>query len=57
MAPRVIVSYDNTQNDRDALMLGRLLHNLGAPLTRAYVRHAPLVDPAQEHAGGHRAVR
>ncbi|HET9124999.1 MAG TPA: universal stress protein [Solirubrobacteraceae bacterium] len=56
MAPHVIVSYDNTQNDRDALMLGRLLHDLGAPLTLAYVRHAPLVDPAQERAAARSAA-
>ncbi len=40
MAPHAIVSYDDTQNDRDALMLGRVLHEAGARLTLAYVRHA-----------------
>lgn len=48
MAPHVIVSYDNTENDRDALMLGRLLHDVGATLTLAYVRHARLGDLARE---------
>jgi len=38
--PKAIVSYDDTLNDRDALMLGRLLSEAGAQLTLAYVRHA-----------------
>jgi nucleotide-binding universal stress UspA family protein len=40
MAPHAIVSYDDTQNDHDALMLGRTLRDAGAELTLAYVRHA-----------------
>jgi nucleotide-binding universal stress UspA family protein len=40
VAPLVIVSYDDTQNDHDGLMLGRLFHDIGARLTLAYVRHA-----------------
>jgi nucleotide-binding universal stress UspA family protein len=40
MAPHAIVSYDDTPNDRDALMLGRTLRDAGASLTLAYVRHA-----------------
>ena len=40
MAPHVIVSYDGTDNDRDALALAELLHDVGAKLTLAYVRHA-----------------
>jgi nucleotide-binding universal stress UspA family protein len=40
MAPRIIVSYDDTDNDRDALALGRLLAYPGAELSLAYVRHA-----------------
>src|SRR5262249_2151401 len=40
MAPYAIVSYDDTQNDHDALMLGRILRDAGAELTLAYVRHA-----------------
>jgi nucleotide-binding universal stress UspA family protein len=40
MAPHAIVSYDDTQNDHDALMLGRILSGAGAELTLAYVRHA-----------------
>ncbi|MGA2925202.1 MAG: universal stress protein [Solirubrobacteraceae bacterium] len=40
MEPRAIISYDDTENDRDALMLGRVLAEAGAGLTLAYVRHA-----------------
>ena len=40
MAPRIIVSYDDTDNDRDALALGRLLAFSGAELSLAYVRHS-----------------
>lgn len=40
MAPRIIVSYDDTDNDHDALALGRLLAFSGAELSLAYVRHS-----------------
>lgn len=40
MAARIIVSYDGTENDRDALALGSLLAQGGAGLALAYVRHA-----------------
>lgn len=40
MAPGIIVSYDDTDNDRDALALGQLLAASGAELSLAYVRHA-----------------
>jgi nucleotide-binding universal stress UspA family protein len=40
MALRIIVSYDDTDNDRDALALGRLLAFSGAELSLAYVRHS-----------------
>ncbi len=48
MAPHAIVSYDDTQNDHDALMLGRLLRDAGAQLTLAYVRHATHRRPDTE---------
>src|SRR5436309_7758431 len=48
MAPKIIVSYDNTDNDRDALALGRLLAFPGADLSLAYVRHAPEEKPGRE---------
>jgi nucleotide-binding universal stress UspA family protein len=40
MALKIIVSYDDTDNDRDALALGRLLAYAGADLSLAYVRHS-----------------
>ena len=40
MALKIIVSYDDTDNDRDALALGRLLAISGAELSLAYVRHS-----------------
>lgn len=39
MAPHAIISYDDTPNDHDALMLGRVLRGAGAKLSLAYVRH------------------
>ena len=41
MSTKVIVSYDGTEADTDALALGRLLAKAGASLALAYVRHAP----------------
>jgi nucleotide-binding universal stress UspA family protein len=40
MALKIIVSYDDTDNDRDALALGRLLAYSGGDLSLAYVRHS-----------------
>jgi nucleotide-binding universal stress UspA family protein len=48
MAPRIIVSYDDTDNDRDALALGRLLAFSGAELSLAYVRHSQLEEETRE---------
>ena len=39
MAPKTIVSYDDTLNDHDALALARVLAKAGATLELAYVRH------------------
>jgi nucleotide-binding universal stress UspA family protein len=39
MGTRIIVSYDDSDNDRDALAMGRLLAISGAELSLAYVRH------------------
>jgi nucleotide-binding universal stress UspA family protein len=46
----VIVSYDGTRNDRDALALGRLFLSAGAQNSLAYVRHARERDPEREAA-------
>jgi nucleotide-binding universal stress UspA family protein len=48
--PHLIVSYDGTRNDRDALALGQLFAAAGAEVSLAYVRHAPERDPAREAA-------
>jgi nucleotide-binding universal stress UspA family protein len=48
--PQVIVSYDGTRNDRDALALGRLFAQAGTAISLAYVRHAPEPDPQREAA-------
>jgi nucleotide-binding universal stress UspA family protein len=40
MTPHAIISYDDSRDDRDALMLGRVLRDAGAKLSLAYVRHA-----------------
>jgi nucleotide-binding universal stress UspA family protein len=41
MTPTLIISYDDTANDRDALALGRMLAGAGAAVELAYVRHRP----------------
>jgi len=41
MPAKIIISYDDTDNDRDALALGRLLAQAGASVALAYVRHTP----------------
>ena len=45
--PHVIVSYDGTRDDGDALALGKLFALLGAEITLAYVRHAADADPGR----------
>ncbi len=48
MAPRAIISYDDTPGDHDALMLGRILADAGASLTLAYVRHCTQNELSRE---------
>src|SRR5437763_53566 len=55
MAPHAIVSYDDTQNDHDALALGRTLRDAGARLTLAYVRHSARRRPDEEELSQHEA--
>ncbi len=55
MTPHAIVSYDDTPNDHDALMLGRTLRDAGARLTLAYVRHAVHRCPDAEELCHHEA--
>jgi nucleotide-binding universal stress UspA family protein len=45
---KIIVSYDDTDNDRDALALGSALSELGGDISLAYVRHTQQPDSARE---------
>lgn len=47
---KIIVSYDGTENDTDALALAQLFAAAGGTLALAYVRHAVDPDPAREQA-------
>lgn len=55
MATNAIVSYDDTPNDQDALMLGRVLADAGAELTLAYVRHTTQTERRREELEEHEA--
>ncbi|HET8978180.1 MAG TPA: universal stress protein [Solirubrobacteraceae bacterium] len=57
MTPHAIVSYDDTVDDHDALMLGRILRDAGARLALAYVRHATHQRPAEEQLSQEAAER
>ena len=57
MATPIIVSYDGTTNDDDALALGRMLAVGGALLSLAYVRHSREYDPRREEIGVYDADR
>jgi nucleotide-binding universal stress UspA family protein len=48
MAPHAIISYDDTPNDQDALVLAHLLADAGARLTLAYVRHTTEIEHTAE---------
>jgi nucleotide-binding universal stress UspA family protein len=57
MSTQVIVSYDGTPNDDDALILGRALSGGGAALALAYVRHSRVLDRRREELAQHDAER
>ena len=57
MSADLIVSYDGTPNDDDALALGRLLAKTGARLALAYIRHSREFDPRREEVAQHDAER
>lgn len=57
MSTDLIVSYDGTPNDDDALALGKMLARSGASLALAYVRHSREFDPAREEIAQHDAER
>ncbi len=45
---KIIVSYDGTANEDDAIALGRILSRAGAEVSVAYVRHAKEADDNNE---------
>ncbi len=53
--PRLIISYDGTPNDDDALALGKMLAPAGFELALAYVRHAREFDARREELAHHDA--
>jgi nucleotide-binding universal stress UspA family protein len=55
MATTIIVSYDDTDNDHDALALARMLAQTGAPLALAYVRHTRESESRRERLAQHEA--
>lgn len=57
MSSDLIVSYDGTPNDDDALALGKLLARTGASLALAYIRHSREFDPRREELAQHDAER
>lgn len=57
MSANLIVSYDGTPNDDDALALGKLLARTGASLALAYIRHSREFDPRREELAQHDAER
>jgi nucleotide-binding universal stress UspA family protein len=48
MTADLIISYDGTPNDDDALALGKLLAATGSSVALAYVRHSHEFDPKRE---------
>jgi hypothetical protein len=57
MALKVIVSYDGTTHDDDALVLAKMISASGARLALAYVRHTREYDPRREEIGEYDAAR
>jgi nucleotide-binding universal stress UspA family protein len=57
MSSGIIVSYDGTTNDDDALALGQMLAGPSTTLSLAYVRHSQEYDPRREEIARHDAER
>ncbi len=55
LSAEIIISYDGTPNDDDALALGALLAGESARIALAYVRHVRELDPAREELAQHDA--
>jgi len=52
---KIIVSYDGSDCDRDALALGKLLARTGSTIELAYVRHTHESEAAREQLAEHEA--
>lgn len=57
MSTDLIISYDGTQNDDDAVALGTALAETGFSVALAYVRHSREFDPRREAVAQHDAER
>ncbi len=57
MSADIIISYDGTPNDDDALALGKALAATGAEVALAYVRHSREFDADRELLAQHDAER
>lgn len=55
MSVNMIVSYDGTHNEDDAIALGRLFAQAGAEVSLAYVRHTSEEEPSREILAQHEA--
>lgn len=55
MSANIIVSYDGTNNEDDALALGRVFARAGAEVSLAYVRHAAEPETSREILAQHEA--
>jgi nucleotide-binding universal stress UspA family protein len=55
MSTKIIVSYDGTANEDDAIALGRVLARAGAEVALAYVRHTQEPDLDREKLAQHEA--
>lgn len=55
MSANIIISYDGTYNEDDAVALGRVFADAGATVSLAYVRHAPEAETSREILAQHEA--
>jgi nucleotide-binding universal stress UspA family protein len=55
MSTKIIVSYDGTNNEDDAIALGRVFARAGAEVALAYVRHTHEPESAREALAQHEA--
>jgi nucleotide-binding universal stress UspA family protein len=55
MSANIIISYDGTNNEDDAVALGRVFAGAGAQVSLAYVRHAPEEETSREILAQHEA--